>query len=38
MGRAAKGVNFFSQPQKEQQNCLEDIMESENPLQAGNNL
>ena len=33
---ATKKVNFsFSRSQVEQQNCLEEIMESENPLQGG---
>ena len=36
---AQKEVTILhSQSQMEQQNCLEEIMESENPLEAGNNL
>ena len=33
-----KGEQIFYRSQMEQQNCLEEIMESENPLQGGNNL
>ena len=29
---------FSSQTQTEQRNCLKEIMESENPLQGGNNV
>ena len=33
-----RGEHLYSQSQMEQQKCLEEIMESENPFQCGTNL